>query len=522
MMKSILLILLLCVTVQAATYTIGSDPGDDYTTHTAMNTGETVAAGDIISFRKGETFRETVTIEASGSAGNPILYTSHGTGVNPIINGADIMTTWVADGGSYVKTGVTTEPLIVIYDGLLLDANDGGVNTVDANEWDWDANSLWVNVGEDADVGVLEAGQRDRCVTSPNRTNCTLTGLHLTGANVYGCFLELPDSWIITDCTIDNIGSDTSGAGLFLNGNTFLSGRGNNVVRNNTFLNIWNDAIFVRRTDNDTISGNTITNIFGSVGDGVQTEASQNYTISNNTITRESDSTKGCIICQTGSNGTITGNICLNGAHGILCDDADSLVERNICGLQVSVASAGGLVMGDVAGGTDGVTWRNNISYGCNYGLVAFGAVNKQTNLKIYNNTIFDAKTRGLFLRGVEAIVKNNIIHSDSASSAVLRYDSIASSSGSIISNNNCIFPEGTAFIHFDGTDYNTLATYQAGESQDSASISQDPQFVDADNDNFHLQGNSPCLGIGRYPDEFPLGRSRYHRYGRIDNRKRR
>ena len=78
-----------------ATYTIGSDPGDDYVSWTNFHAAvPSPAAGSIISFRKGDTFREQVTVAASGSEGSPITYTSHGTGALPIINGADVIGTW--------------------------------------------------------------------------------------------------------------------------------------------------------------------------------------------------------------------------------------------------------------------------------------------------------------------------------------------------------------------------------------------------------------------------------------------
>ena len=80
-----------------STYTIGSDPGDDYASWTAFNTAvPSPAAGSIISFRKGDTFRETVTVAASGSDGSPITYTAHGTGADPIIKGSELVTTWTA------------------------------------------------------------------------------------------------------------------------------------------------------------------------------------------------------------------------------------------------------------------------------------------------------------------------------------------------------------------------------------------------------------------------------------------
>jgi hypothetical protein len=78
-----------------ATYTIGND-GDDYVSWTALQGATPEAAGDTVSFRKGETFREQITVPASGSSGNEITYTAHGSGADPIIKGSDLVSTWTA------------------------------------------------------------------------------------------------------------------------------------------------------------------------------------------------------------------------------------------------------------------------------------------------------------------------------------------------------------------------------------------------------------------------------------------
>lgn len=54
----------------------------------------TTAPGDTISFRKGQTWRDHLNIPESGSAGLVYTYTSHGSGADPIISGADIEASW--------------------------------------------------------------------------------------------------------------------------------------------------------------------------------------------------------------------------------------------------------------------------------------------------------------------------------------------------------------------------------------------------------------------------------------------
>ena len=58
------------------------------------------SAGDSILLRKGQTWREQLTVPSSGSAGSPITFGAYGTGDDPIINGADVIGTWTNLTGS--------------------------------------------------------------------------------------------------------------------------------------------------------------------------------------------------------------------------------------------------------------------------------------------------------------------------------------------------------------------------------------------------------------------------------------
>ncbi len=71
-----------------ATYTIGSDGGDDYANWAAFTGAITPSGDDIITFRKGDTFTETITMTASGTSGHVISFGAHGAGADPIITGS--------------------------------------------------------------------------------------------------------------------------------------------------------------------------------------------------------------------------------------------------------------------------------------------------------------------------------------------------------------------------------------------------------------------------------------------------
>lgn len=51
-------------------------------------------AGDSILFKRGEIWREQLTVPSSGSDGSPITFGAYGSGADPIISGSDVVTTW--------------------------------------------------------------------------------------------------------------------------------------------------------------------------------------------------------------------------------------------------------------------------------------------------------------------------------------------------------------------------------------------------------------------------------------------
>ena len=51
-------------------------------------------AGDVILFKRGDTFYGSITINKAGSSGNPITLGAYGTGANPIITGFTTVSAW--------------------------------------------------------------------------------------------------------------------------------------------------------------------------------------------------------------------------------------------------------------------------------------------------------------------------------------------------------------------------------------------------------------------------------------------
>ena len=91
---------------KAATYYVDSANGNDsYTTTQAQNqatpwktinkiNNSTFQPGDNILFKRGQIWREQLTVPSSGTNGNPITFGAYGTGANPKIYRTDTYSAW--------------------------------------------------------------------------------------------------------------------------------------------------------------------------------------------------------------------------------------------------------------------------------------------------------------------------------------------------------------------------------------------------------------------------------------------
>jgi hypothetical protein len=70
----------------------------------AKVTGSTFSAGDSVSFNRGDVWREQLTVPSAGSAGNLITFGAYGSGVLPIVTGADLATAWTQDAVTPLST----------------------------------------------------------------------------------------------------------------------------------------------------------------------------------------------------------------------------------------------------------------------------------------------------------------------------------------------------------------------------------------------------------------------------------
>ncbi len=100
--------------IQASTYYFSSSIGSDtYTTAQAQNQStpwqtltklnsmmSTLKAGDKVLLKRGDTFVGPITVTASGTLNNPIVFSSFGTGSKPVIDNRLVLTSWVNVGAN--------------------------------------------------------------------------------------------------------------------------------------------------------------------------------------------------------------------------------------------------------------------------------------------------------------------------------------------------------------------------------------------------------------------------------------
>lgn len=98
---------------QYVSQSAGSDSNDGLSEKTAWQTlakvnAATLLAGNTVGIKSSDTWRETLTPGQSGNAGAAITFTSYGSGTQPQINGANLITGWSADTGTSTYAPYTT------------------------------------------------------------------------------------------------------------------------------------------------------------------------------------------------------------------------------------------------------------------------------------------------------------------------------------------------------------------------------------------------------------------------------
>jgi len=395
-------------------------------------------------------FRAALVVQQSGLAGKPITIVGE-TGGSQTINVAVVLTTWNLEGGTVYSKLVAVEPVAVWYDDEYLTENDTATTTVGANEWDWAVDTLYVNVGENPDTGILETGT-DTYGASCEKNYITIQGLTFKHATNFRSGARLVGTGItLSDCTFTKNNHGIYGGevtNLLVYNNLSYSNEGNGI------------RIITSTGTGNVVRSNTL---YSNGSDGIFLSAALNITIENNTS--YSNGSHGILVFNTSTGAIIRYNRVYGSTNSnIKIQDSDnSEIYYNV-------------VSGSVFDHLD---------------IQLFSS----TGCSIYNNTTYGGYDGiGILSASTGATIKNNISSEHTSYALNVSADSVAN----ITINNNCYFSTVSKYANYNGTTYTTFVTYQAAVlPQESNSIGVNPLMVDPANDDFTLQSFSPCVNAG-------------------------
>jgi outer membrane biosynthesis protein TonB len=213
-------------TQASATYYVansGSDSNNGTSPATPWKTLAKLSAtkmlpGNSAALQCGSVFRESLTLTQSGTASAPINYGSYGscTGSNlPLISGADLLSTWLAQSeGSYTAyyAAETTAPAILFEDNhRLSQAAAQTAMTVGSFFYDSIAQRVYVRTREDAAPGshVIEASVRADAVRLGAASYVNIAGIEAdkgtqNGILVQGTLTDVNLTGTITNYSFGN------------------------------------------------------------------------------------------------------------------------------------------------------------------------------------------------------------------------------------------------------------------------------------------------------------------------------
>lgn len=494
-----------------ATYYVANDGSGDYTTIAQVN-ALSLNAGDIVLFRKGDNWRETLTVPSSGNSSSSITFSSYGSGNKPIINGSNLVNSWTPDVNPNVYYAtLTTSPSHVLFDSVVGTNKTSAAACSEARNWYWSSNKLYIYCTTDPDTVYtnpgIEASIRNNCVALNGKSYVTIDSLDLRYAKDKIFYAYTSGSDItLSNCSLRY--GYNSGIRFDLINNVTITG--NSITGNlvGTDTSVYNNFVMIRNCVNGLISQNSVIGTSDSAIDSegiFLRENSTGFIISHNTVSNVGghgiecgNAVRDCTIEYNevyggGSNGTGCQGINI-GTNDKVTNPTNNIIVRNN---YVHDQTVGG---GIRTLRSDSIKIYNNIVAnvgGANntYSIFGIGTSTNSDDNEIYNNTIYNIQNTGSehgigisVYSSLRNIIKNNIVHTVKD-----RLVQVVDTSTGLDMDNNCYYGgSDTPFTW--GSSYN-FSDWKTNKVQDANSISSDPLFISAT--DYHLQSTSPCKDAG-------------------------
>jgi len=430
--------------------------------------------GDSILFKRGEEWREQLTVPSSGSPGNPITFGAYGYGDDPIISGADLVTTWGDEGGNVWSAILVTEPKILFIDGTN-DNKQAALADVDtANDWYWESNVLYIYSTSDPNTAYTNPG-----IEASVRPYLRGNGLIHIDTKQY--------------VIIDGIDTDKSSSHSV----KIAAPSDNIIIKNSTHAYSYDGGLCATGSRNGgssniTFNSNTVhhSNCAGSIAyhEGISVEYVNGFEISGCEV--YSCYEEGIDAKYGSKNGIIQGNLSYSNYHEAIMVDGASNVD--ICQNLVHDQNDAGIFVAieNNSYPTTNINIYYNLILDNSKGIKFWTPkviISDLKNINILNNTFYNNEIAIMWDSSVcenysgNNNIKNNIIWCKSNWNYAIKDETI----GNIGINNSKI-------------DANT---FQASAYSDTLGINYiivtDINFRNESNNDYVLQGGSPCINAG-------------------------
>lgn len=484
-MKTLLTLFLYFILIgisHATTYTVCAS-GCDFANVAAVNAAS-LSSGDIVQFKRGETFTDTRINLVSG-----VTYTAtSGAGADPIFDLTKAQTGWTSYGSNiyYSAVGennISDRPYVLLQDGTKLRfipwdtdiATTAPKITPGTFSVDQPNAIIYVQTTDSADptAKTMKRANFQTYFYGTDKTNITISEIEIRYANQRGIYCAYSCSDItVQGCTFTQEG--WSGA--------YITGDNAVVVDNSVYdsgvslteSNKTESGIHVRNSDYAQIYRNTVDHQTGSAYEVATCDHVEFY---NNTGTDVYNQG----IEFWGDYGNIYNNYFTQGTTTYL-----TASTYPSCGILVTHDSDENDIYNNVAVNFD----RGGLGLGTT--LTGYG---NNSNNNFFNNTLISNKSykfgaiynyTSVGEPNANNVFKNNIVYGY----GTMIYENPDSSN---TYNYNIYYPiSGTVFANIAGTTYANFTLWKAAESQDANSLNQDPLI---DGSLYTLNSGSPAIG---------------------------